>query len=86
MSQITLRNIPEPVNHKLRDLAKQTGQSINRTILEVLKKGLGLSDAPPAKKRDLSEFAGMWTKEEAAEFDRNIHEMFETIDEEMWKA
>ena len=85
MSQITLRNIPEPVDHKLRALAKQSGQSINRTILEVLKKGLGLSDAPPTKKRDLSAFVGIWTKEEAEEFDRNINAMFETIDEEMWK-
>ena len=29
--------------------------------------------------------AGTWTREEAAEFDAIIEEMFETIDEHMWQ-
>jgi len=36
-------------------------------------------------KSDYSEFLGRWTKKEADEFDKNIEEMFEQIDWEMWK-
>ena len=38
---------------------------------------------PQSKKRDLSAFFGGWSREEAAEFDKNIAEC-EKIDEELW--
>ncbi|MFA5867460.1 MAG: ribbon-helix-helix domain-containing protein [Actinomycetota bacterium] len=34
---------------------------------------------------DFDEFFGAWNKEEADEFDKVIEEMFEQIDEDMWK-
>ena len=36
------------------------------------------------RKRDLSDLAGTWSDEEAAEFEANTR-VFEQIDDEMWK-
>jgi plasmid stability protein len=83
MKQLTLRQIPEPVAQALRALAQETGMSLNKTAINVLKRGLGL-DASPKQKRDLSRIAGKWTDEEAEEFERNL-EIFEQIDEEVWR-
>ncbi len=38
-----------------------------------------------SSKSDFSEFLGIWTKEEADAFDRNIDEAFEQVDLESWK-
>ena len=53
-----------------------------------VKKWNGLGHAPEdAETPDsgLQFLAGTWTREEAAEFDAIIEEMFETIDEHMWQ-
>ena len=38
-----------------------------------------------SEKRDFSEFLGVWTKEEADEFDRIIEDAFEQVNPEDWK-
>jgi len=83
MKQLTLRKIPEPVERALRALARETGMSLNKTAISVLRRGLGLEPSPK-QKRDLSGIAGTWTEEEAKEFERNL-EIFEQIDEEVWR-
>jgi len=83
LSQITLRDIPVEIEQLIRDLARRRGQSINKTVLEFLQKGLGLSGGGK-KRRDLSSLAGTWDEREFAEFEENI-KIFEQIDSEMWK-
>ena len=83
MNQITLRDIPSEVEHLIRNVAHKKGQSINKTILEFLQKGLGLSGGGK-KKRDLSSLAGTWSDRDLTEFNENT-KMFEQIDDEMWK-
>jgi plasmid stability protein len=83
MSHLTLRRIPEPVERELRTLAAQTGVSLNKTAISVLRKGLGL-EPMEQRKRDLSHLAGRWTPGQADEFDRRM-EIFEQIDEELWQ-
>ena len=83
MRQLTLRQIPEEVEHELRRRASQTGSSLNHTAIVTLQTGLGLT--PPARRRrDLSRFAGRWTEAEADEFDRNT-QVFGQIDAELWQ-
>ena len=83
MKQLTLRQIPKEVENELRQIASQSGTSLNHTVLVALQKGLGL--APPARRRrDLGRFAGKWTAAEAAEFEQNI-KAFDHIDEELWQ-
>jgi hypothetical protein len=39
----TIRNIPEPVNRYLRQLAKSNGQSLNQTVINVLSESMNRS-------------------------------------------
>ncbi len=83
MKQITVRNIPEELEKEIRRIARERGISINKTIHELLGEALGI-DKSSGKKRDLSEFAGFWDEEEAEEFEKAT-EVFERVDEELWK-
>ena len=82
MKQLTLRQIPDSVGEKLRKKAAQDHQSLNKTAVSALAKGLGVSNAKTSK-RDLTKFAGRWSKEDLAEFERNTA-IFETIDNDIW--
>jgi hypothetical protein len=82
MNQITLRDIPSDVEHFIRDIAQKKNQSINKTILEFLRKGLGLPDQGK-KRRDLSTLAGTWNEQDLTEFNENT-KFFEDLDDEMW--
>ena len=85
MNQFTVRQIPFSVEKKLREIARETGQSINKTVISLLEKALGIGDRQRyQKKRDLSRFAGIWKKEEAEEFENNTR-IFEQIDPEVWQ-
>ena len=80
---MTLRRIPDPVDKELRKRAKESGRSLNRISIELLSEALGI-DQSETRKRDLSEFCGVWGKKELSEFERNT-EAFNSIDTEIWK-
>lgn len=83
MSQITLRQIPAVLDSQLRSLARKNKTSLNKVILALLMKTMGLSDGS-SKKRELSHLCGTWNKVEFAEFMKNTKE-FTQIDPEVWK-
>ena len=83
MSQITLRDVPQELNDRLRELASEQNKSLNRTIIGVLMESLHLG-AKNGRKRDLSDLAGTWSDEEAAEFESNTR-VFEQLDDDMWE-
>jgi hypothetical protein len=83
MNQITLRKIPRSVEVGIRGVSSKNGESLNKTIIALLQKSLGL-DATDKKKRDLSKLSGTWTKQDELEFNKNI-DIFEKIDVEVWK-
>ena len=83
MTQLTIRNLPPALEQRLRSQAAQTGTSLNKTVVSLLEEATGLEPVVRPK-RDLSDLAGHWTEEEAAEFERAV-EPFEHIDEELWK-
>ena len=68
--QTTIRDIPKDLEHALRERARRSGESLNRTLIRLLREAVGLN--PPGKKRDLSALAGTWSQEEADEFDRQV--------------
>lgn len=82
MYQMMLRKIPAEVNRTLRVHAQKEGLSLNRFVISLLQKALGLSR--PGKKRDLSKLAGTWKKAQVDEFTKNT-KIFERIDTEVWK-
>ncbi len=83
MNQITLRQIPDNIDILIRVLSKKQNKSINKTIIALLEKALGLKDNSD-KKRDLSKIAGTWDKSQSKEFIKNTA-MFDKIDREIWE-
>ena len=80
--QTTIRGIPEDLEDALRDRARRSGESLNMTVVRLLREAVSLN--PPRKKRDLSALAGTWSQEEADEFDRQVR-WSEQIDAEPWQ-
>ena len=82
MRQITLRGMDPEVERTIRRMAKTTGKSLNRVILDMIHQYTGLSKKkPPAE--SLGELAGGWSDKDAAEFLDSIKSC-EQIDKEMW--
>jgi hypothetical protein len=85
MSQITIRGIDPAVESKIRRLAKQSGKSLNRVILDMVYDYTGVKkhNKKPAA-NSLRKLAGGWSEQDASEFLESIKSC-EQIDEEMWK-
>ena len=81
MRQLTIRDIDPEVDQKIRQIAKERGQSLNQVIKEIIHKEFKISEFPASS---LKQFAGGWTRKEAAEFELSIKSC-EQIDEDMWK-
>lgn len=85
MKPITIRNVPDGVAHAIRKKAETEGTSLNKAVIGLLEQGLNSSGKRAKKpRRDLSRFAGTWTKEEADEFDKVLGEL-RRIDPEVWQ-
>jgi plasmid stability protein len=85
MTTMTLRGIDEKTAEALKERATREGTSVNAVTLRILRESLGLDK----RKRnviynDLDHLAGTWSREQAAEFERNTA-VFEKVDEEIWK-
>jgi plasmid stability protein len=80
MPQLTLRDLPEPVEAHLRERARIEGRSLSKVASDLLAESLGLKEG----RRDLGRFAGAWSAEEAEEFDRAMAP-FEDVDDEVWR-
>jgi hypothetical protein len=89
MNQITIRGIPADVERAIRAESAASQLSLNKTIINMLKRASNAIDARKTKAIGQSHaFDGVfntWTKKEADDFDAIIEEAFERIDEEMWK-
>ncbi len=84
MNQMTLRSIPKHLDQALRAHSAKNKESLNKTVLRLLQKALGLTHAHSGKKRDLTSLSGTWNRQEERQFQKNIA-IFDTIDEELWK-
>ena len=79
--QYTIRNIPDRVDHILRQRAKTLGKSFNQVVLDAIVVGAG---EKAAIRRDLDFMIGSMSKSEAARVEGEIRRQ-RTIDPEMWK-
>ena len=85
LKTISLRGIDEELAESLKKTAEKTGGSINKTVLEILRKSLGLS----SKKRervfhDLDDLAGTWSDDDWEQFKKATRH-FAGIDKDLWK-
>lgn len=85
MTNMTLRGLDEKTAEALKERARKEGTSVNAVTLRLLRESLGTDK----RKRkviydDLDHLAGTWSREDAAEFERNTA-VFEKVDEDLWK-
>ena len=83
MKSITIHNIDADLTKAIEAMADSTGLSQNKLVKKLLRKALGL-EAPRKPRADFSAFCGVWTKEEAAEFEETMKD-FEQIDKDLWE-
>jgi hypothetical protein len=83
MKALTIRHVDARLAGALTRETKRRGTSLNQTVLEVLRRGLGIDQVTP-RTNGLEKLAGTWTSEDLAEFEANVA-MFEAIDPELWR-
>lgn len=80
-NQYTVREVPALIDSELRARAKRSDSSLNSTVLDVLKSGLGLTEDKPLY-HDLDYLMGTWVEDK--KFDQALSDM-RKIDKEMWQ-
>ncbi len=84
MKSITVHNIDSDVAELLEKRAKEKGQSLNKTIKELLRKAFNLPDKDKEKRKGrFDEFLGMWSQSEFDEFEESLKDS-RRIDKEGW--
>ena len=79
--QYTIRNIPEALDDRLRERAREERTSLNDVVVRLLARALGLSEET-TRHRDLSDLVGAWQNDpaiEAALLDQD------TVDPDLWR-
>ncbi len=87
MKQITIRGIPDEVSRTVQKEAAQKGVSLNKAIVSLLERAVGTKPAEKKKPilyNDLDHLAGLWSREEAASFDKTLKAQ-RKVDAELWK-
>ena len=80
MKSITIHNLEDSLDSRIREKAKKQGTSLNKTIQLLLKQALGLKPRPKQdNKDDFMDLCGVWSNE----FSKNTGD-FNRIDESDW--
>ncbi len=77
--QLTIRGVPEEVGKRLEGLSRAKGQSVNRTVLEILESAVGVVE----RRRRLERYA-TWTREDLEEFSEALGAQ-RRIDDDLWR-
>ena len=89
MKSITIHGLDNTLYSMLQKRAASEGNSLNKTIKELLREYMGIGKATKntieTRRKEFMKFYGVWTKEEAREFDRLL-ESNEHIDPEDWPS
>ena len=84
MKAITIRGIDPAIDSGLRKRAEESGDSVNTTILKLLRKALQINrEKPFPEYHDLDDLAGTWDEKERAEFEK-LQNGFTKIDKDLW--
>jgi len=85
MKAITIRGIDDELEAALKDSAKEKDESLNKTMLRLLRTALNL-DRPKLYREyhDIDHLAGTWSEADEEEFLKS-QEGFRQVDEDLWK-
>ena len=78
-TQLTVRNVDPELSRRLRAVSAERGESLNGTVLRLLRNAVGL-DA----RRDRLRRYVTWTPEDLAEFTKALHDQ-RVVDERDWR-
>ncbi len=77
--QLTIRGVPDEVGRRLERLSRAKGQSVNRTVLEILESAVGAGE----RRRRLERYA-TWTRADLEEFSEALGAQ-RRIDDDLWR-
>jgi len=83
MKHLTIRNVSTGLAEALEREKLNRGTSLNRTVLDVLERALGVTGAG-RRSNGLADLAGTWSEEEHDRFEEAIAPT-EQVDEELWQ-
>lgn len=81
MKTLTIRNLPPEIAEALREEKHRRRQSLNQTVIELLRQGLRVG---ARRSNGLARLAGNWSEEEHRRFEQTTAP-FERVDEELWR-
>ncbi len=85
MAQITLRGMDPEMERDIRRMARKSGKSLNRIILDMIYEHTSYKKNTKIGPADsLRTLAGGWSEKDAEEFLESIKSS-EQIDEDMWR-
>jgi len=85
MKSLTIHGLEDQLYKKIKQNAQLKGLSLSKTIKILLRKALGMSDDLETRNRnEFIEFLGVWSQEEAREFENNIQDI-ESVDSSDWQ-
>jgi plasmid stability protein len=67
VKQLTIRGVPEEIGKRLEGLSRARNQSLNTTVLEILRAAVGVDE----RRRRLARYV-TWTPEDLAEFNEAL--------------
>ena len=82
MKAITLRGLDEKTLKMIKKMSKKSHQSMNEFILNLIKSKVGTAKKEP--NTDFDFLMGAWNKKDEESFTKAT-QLFETIDQELWK-
>ena len=76
--QLTIRNVPPEVAAALKKLSQERNESVNATVVQILKQALGIDE----RRTRLQRYA-TWTADDAQTFEAALAEQ-RSVDERDW--
>ena len=76
--QLTIRGLPDQVAERLTRLSEERGTSVNATVVEILKRAVGVHERRTRLERYVT-----WTDEDLAEFNE-VLALQRVIDDKLW--
>jgi plasmid stability protein len=76
---MTIRGVPEEVAARLKKLSDDRGQSVNTTVLEILKRSVGVDERRAHLERYVT-----WTDQDLEEFQGALA-CQRVVDDKLWK-
>jgi plasmid stability protein len=81
---ITL-NVDDELRRRLQQRASRDGKPLESEAADLLRAAVGLGpDAGPQDKAGIERFVGMWSRQEAEEFESSLFSDIRRIDPELW--